>query len=531
MEHGRVGALGPAQDPRVLFSRVFERQRAEGRRERQGQEQGHQEGDHDRVGEGLEHLALHAFERQDREEDQDDDQNAEEDRLGHFPGRAQDHRGAGRRRGGVFGQMAVDVFHDHDGAVHHHADRDDQAAQGHEVGRQADLAHDDEGRERRDDERGRDDECAADVPEEQEEDDDHQDDPLQQRLVDGVQGRHDQLDAVVERHDPESPRQNLFLVDLLDLVLHVLDDFAGVAAAEHQDDAGHDFAFAVDHRGAVPHRMADLHFGHVAHVDRRAVRFLDDDVLDVLQRFDEADAADDVLLGALFQNVAAGVGVVLGDGFEHVVQGQVVLAQEARVHHDLILLDEAADRVHVDDVGEALEQRADDPVFERAPFHQFGVRHDEVRILVVRPFQIELVDFAERGRIRHELRDGARRQALLHFEDPLQHDLAGQVNIHVVSKDQRDHRQADLRQRTDVGQAGRAGQLQLQREGDEALDFSRRQPLRLGDDLHEHRRHVGKGVDRDRAKRIQAAGRQDERQGDDQHALPESQFNEGRHGG
>ena len=46
-------------------------------------------------------------------------------------------------------EMALDVLDLDDGRVDDHADRDGQAAQGHEVGRQAGQAHDDEGEQRR----------------------------------------------------------------------------------------------------------------------------------------------------------------------------------------------------------------------------------------------------------------------------------------------------------------------------------------------------------------------------------------------
>ena len=75
--------------------------------------------------------------------------------------------------------------------------------------------------------------------------------------------RDDQFQAVVERHDAESGRKEFLLMNLLDLVLHRLHDFSGIASAQHQDDAGDDFTLPVQDRRAVPHRMADLHLGHV----------------------------------------------------------------------------------------------------------------------------------------------------------------------------------------------------------------------------------------------------------------------------
>ncbi len=137
----------------------------------------------------------------------------------------------------------------------------------------------------------------------------------------------------------------------------------------------------------------------------------------------------------------------------------------------------------------------------------------------MRTFKIKLKHLAEAWRIRHQLRSGARRQAVLNLQHALQDHLAREVNVDIVAKHHRDHRQADFRERPDVGQARRAGQLQLQGKGDEALDLSRRQPRRFGHDLHKDGRHVRKGVDRNRAEGIDPSGRHDAGQGDNQHPL------------
>ncbi len=66
--------------------------------------------------------------------------------------------------------------------------------------------------------------------------------------------------------------------------------------------------------------MPDLHVRHVTDVDRCSRDFFDDDVLDVLRRPDQPHAADHGALTVPFQNVAALVGVVPGDGVEHLMK-------------------------------------------------------------------------------------------------------------------------------------------------------------------------------------------------------------------
>ena len=176
----------------------------------------------------------------------------------------------------VFGHQPIDVFHHDDRSIHHHADGDDQAAQRHEIGGQPHLVHDDEGRQRRHDQCRRHHQGAAYVPQEQKQHDDHQHDAFEQRLVHRIERRGDQLQPVVKRHDPESVRQQMISVDLIDLMLDRLDDFAGIPAAQHEHDAGHGFPVTVHDGCPVTNRMPDLHIGHITHIDRRASDLLDD---------------------------------------------------------------------------------------------------------------------------------------------------------------------------------------------------------------------------------------------------------------
>jgi hypothetical protein len=45
--------------------------------------------------------------------------------------------------------------------------------------------------------------------------------------------------------------------------------------------------------------VAEGHFGHIAQIDRRAADLLEHDGADIGQALDQADAADQVLLGVL----------------------------------------------------------------------------------------------------------------------------------------------------------------------------------------------------------------------------------------
>ena len=59
--------------------------------------------------------------------------------------------------------------------------------------------------------------------------------------------------------------------------------------------------------------------GEIADQQRRAAVLADDDVADVVGRAQQADAADQILLVALLQVAAAGVGVSLPQRVEHLL--------------------------------------------------------------------------------------------------------------------------------------------------------------------------------------------------------------------
>ena len=58
---------------------------------------------------------------------------------------------------------------------------------------------------------------------------------------------------------------------------------------------------------------------------------------------------------------------------------------------------------------------------------------------------------------------------------PLAHELARAINVRAVLEDERDLRKAELGERPQFGQAGDAGHLAFDGEGDELFDFLRRE--------------------------------------------------------
>ena len=397
--------------------------------------------------------------------------------------------------------MAIDIFHDDQRSIRDFADGDGQAAKRHKIGREPQPLHHDERDQRRHDQCHGDDDRTAHMTEKEEEDEDHQHDTLDQGIPHGMDGSRDQLDAIIERHELRAHREDVHLLQLLHLGRDRFHYPTRIPAAEHEDGPGDDFTLAIEHGGAMANRMADADFRHIAHEDRRAARLLHDDGLDIVQCLDQAESADDRPFRMTFEHIAARIRIVLRDGVVDLVQRQVVLSQLGWIDQHLILLHESAQRVHVNDARDSLEQRTQHPILERPLFRQLRCYDGRIGILRARPFHVVLIDFTESCAHRCQHRLHPFRQSFFRRDHSLEHQLAGEVNIDVVLKHDRHLRECEFRERADLRQAGQSGHLKLERIGDEPLDFDRRPPWRVREHLYLDIGDVGIGVNGDRLKR------------------------------
>ncbi len=138
------------------------------------------------------------------------------------------------------------------------------------------------------------------------------------------------------------------------------------------------------------------------------------------------------------QHVAAGIGIVLRHRVVDIVERQVELAELGRIDQDLILFDEPAHAVHIDHARHALEQRAQDPVLERALIRQLRLDDLGIGRRRIRPFHIILIDLAQPGAHGSHHWLEPLWQSLLRRHDPFEHQLAGEVDIDVVVEHDRD---------------------------------------------------------------------------------------------
>src|SRR5206468_11846206 len=103
----------------------------------------------------------------------------------------------------------------------------------------------------------------------------------------------DLITAVISRDDPDSIRKLRF--DFLDLLFDAVDDVECVLAIAHDDDPANAFPTPVEFSDTAPDIAAEMDVGNIFQIDGRTVFYFEDDVLDVLNLFDVAAAADIIL--------------------------------------------------------------------------------------------------------------------------------------------------------------------------------------------------------------------------------------------
>ena len=260
----------------------------------------------------------------------------------------------------------------------------------------------------------------------------------------------------------------------------------------------------------------DLHLGDVLHEHRRTALFLEHDTGGVLDRADQAHTADQELLLAVGKDAAAGIGVVAVERPEHVAQRHAVVTHPLGVHQHVVLAFVAALGVDLGNARDRAQQRSHDPVLHHPALHEFGL--GEGALLVGREFENILVNLAEAGGYRAEHRCHVVGQPRTHLDDAFHDQLSGEEHIDVIAEYHRDDGQSVAIQRAHVGQAGQSGHGDLERYGDEPLDFLRRPAGCLGRDLHLDVGHVREGVERELLHRLQAE--REQRDGDNHQNRP-----------
>src|SRR5205823_8178433 len=202
------------------------------------------------------------------------------------------------------------------------------------------------------------------MPEEDDADERHNDAFFDQLFAQRCDGALDQIAAIISRHDAHTGWQRRF--DLVDFLFDPIDNVECVLAIAHHYDATHGLAFAVQIRDAAPDVTAEMHVGDVFQINWRAVVDFEDNVFDVLDFFDVAAAADEVLGCRDFEHASADIGVTHFDRVHDVAERNVVGDEGVWIEIDLVLLYETADRRHFRHAFHGRERVAEIPILNRA---------------------------------------------------------------------------------------------------------------------------------------------------------------------
>ncbi len=138
----------------------------------------------------------------------------------------------------------------------------------------------------------------------------------------------------------------LFSFISLTFSLDAFDHFAAVLSPKHHDDSADRLVLSVDHGGALPHGFADLYFGDIFHIRRRACVGFQNDILNVGRILYQSDPSNDVLIRVFFDDISAGILIVLFDRGVYLVDRNAMFQEPVGRDDYLILFEIPAERIY-----------------------------------------------------------------------------------------------------------------------------------------------------------------------------------------
>ena len=225
-------------------------------------------------------------------------------------------------------------------------------------------------------------------------------------------------------------------------------DLTTVLAHQHEDRPQDDLATILGGRPGAQFLTHD-HVGHIPDQDGLAIAIGDDGRFQIGDGTGLPGRADQQLFAIVLDIARAGIGIIAGQGLDHIVQRQPVGGQLVRVRRDMILADIAANCIHLDHAGRAQELRTDDPVLQGAQV--FGC---PVRPVIARRARFDLQrvheDLAQtRGDGTH-FRGHPFGQLVTDGLQPLIHQLSCEVDVGPILENHRDLGQAVAGNRTGI---------------------------------------------------------------------------------
>ena len=400
-------------------------------------------------------------------------------------------------------ELSDDVLDHHHGGIDQHADGDRQSAERHQIGRESELLHQDEGGQRRQRQDQRHGQGRARIAEKEHQQHDDQDRGLDQRLGDGMDRALDQHAAVVEDIEPDALGQTGR--QFIELGLDAVDQGARIGAAQRQHQRLDRLALTIAGHGAIAGQGREPDLGDIGHAHRLAGVAADHDRPQVVERLDGAGTAHQQDFLAFVEPAGAVVAVVGRDGLAQLVQTEAARREPRIVRHHLEGGHETAERVDVGHAGHRTQGGTDGPVEQVAPLGEtertaLDAEHEHLA--------------QGRGHGRDPAFD-ALGQIAPDAVEPLGDLLACPDDVGPFGEVDGDVGERVLGDRAQHGLTRQTQHLDLDQTGDARGHFLGRHARRLDDDLDLSGRDVGKGVDGRELNGAPAAA--DEQRHDQQH--------------
>ena len=404
------------------------------------------------------------------------------------------------------GNLAEDVFHHEDGAVHQ--DPEVHRADGQQVCRGTGQVKAEKRKQQRQRNGDGNDQPGAQVVEEKQQHDDDQHHAAQQILLDHLRGLRDQVAEVVVGVDLHVTGQQV-RVELLRPGLDPGQYILGLLALAHQDDAFHRVIRVLEAKLAQPWRGADDDPPDVLQQHGRAVVHGQHHVADILQRVQPTQPTHVVKLPALRVEPAAGIAVVGRQRRFNLGYRQADGSDFGLIQQHLILHGAAAKTRVIGHARHGAVLRRDDPILQRLQLHRRAVG------------ALQYVAVDQPGWCRQR-RDGRRHPiGQAQVAHAVEHLLAREVVVGAVLE--REHHIGQPVQRHRALRRGlrHAAHAQLDRHRDQSLHFLGGMSRPLRDDIHHRRRQVRVRIHRQMSQRPHASAHQYQGQQDGDEALSE----------
>ena len=276
-------------------------------------------------------------------------------------------------------QVLVCILDHDDGRIDHRPNGNGDAAEAHDVGRDAERPH--AGVSNEDAERQRDDGDERAARMQQEHETNERDDQafLDQRGHERGNRTIDEIGPIVDGNDRGALGQAA--LDVGDAVLDVGDDGKRVLPVALHRDAGDDLALAVELRHTAA--LVGRHFNarHILYQDGGSAFCFEHDQFNVGDAFQIAAPAHHELGFGQFHHAAADIHVGLADRVANFGQGDVERTQPAGIDDDRVLPHESADARHLGNAFGLGNGKPNLPILRRAQLGECALfRHDRVLV-------------------------------------------------------------------------------------------------------------------------------------------------------